>query len=130
MKLAGLFIDNFHKKIESGLSNIYEVLGNSYIKNLSTWYNNENQKISTMVPIATNDSFIPLHSNEALNKYFDQEKDHIVEGIYLCQLFDTYDNDISLEQSDFIKKYKLKEEEFKLKMKKKVKFFCKNNWLS
>jgi C1A family cysteine protease len=106
MHLAGRLIDEF-STIQCDFMNTYKFL-TSYIDNLSTWYDEEKQKINMMVPVAINDSFIPLLSNDALRNYFDQKKDNIVEGIYLCQLFNKYD----VENSSI--------EKFKLEMKKTI----------
>jgi hypothetical protein len=89
MQLSGMLIDKF-SSLHATMVNKYQLM-KSYVGNLSTWYEEEKDKLHSMEPISKNDAFIPLITNDALENYFNEHKDDITKDIHLYELFKDYD---------------------------------------
>ena len=61
----------------------------AYIGNLSTWYYEEKKGLDIMEPLVK-DPFIPLLSNNQLNRYFEENKDKITGGMHLYEYFNGF----------------------------------------
>jgi hypothetical protein len=58
----------------------------AYIGNLATWYDEEQKGLDVMEPLVK-DPFIPLLSNNQLDRYFDANKDVITKDMHLYEYF-------------------------------------------
>ena len=103
--LAGMIIDSLYK-LSRNLHTKYNGM-RSYIGNLKVWREQENESLK-MTPLSR-DPFLTLISNECLDKYFDDNKEKLTEGLELSKMFQD--------------KYNVQEEEvvkFKNELKKKL----------
>ncbi len=103
--LAGMIIDSLYK-LGRNLHTKYNGM-RSYVGNLKVWREQENESLK-MTPISR-DPFLTLISNECLDKYFEDNKEKLTEGLELSRMFKD--------------KYNVKEEEvvkFKNELKKKL----------
>ncbi|MBR6879399.1 MAG: hypothetical protein IKM95_08520 [Bacteroidales bacterium] len=99
--LAGMIIDSLYK-LGRNLHAKYNGM-RSYVGNLKVWRDQERE--SMMTP-PCKDPFLTLISNECLDKYFDENKDTLTEGLELSRMFrDRYD----VREEEVVRfKYKLK----------------------
>ena len=103
--LAGMIIDSLYK-LGRNLHTKYNGM-RSYVGNLKVWREQENESLK-MTPLSR-DPFLTLISNECLDKYFEDNKEKLTEGLELSKMFKD--------------KYNVKEEEvvkFKNELKKKL----------
>lgn len=103
--LSGMIIDSLYK-LGRNLHTKYNGM-RSYVGNLKVWREQENESLK-MTPLSR-DPFLTLISNECLDKYFEDNKEKLTEGIELSRMFKD--------------KYNVKEEEvvkFKNGLKKKL----------
>lgn len=90
MHVAGMVIDNL-LTLRTTIDKTYQAM-KAYVGNLSFWYKEEQRNIEVMEPLVKN-PFIPLLSNMQLNKYFDENKNKIIQGLYLYEYFNGFDLD-------------------------------------
>ena len=103
--LAGMFIDSLYK-LGRNLHTKYNGI-RSYVGNLKIWREQENNSLM-MSPISR-DPFLTLISNERLDRYFEDNKEKITEGIELSKMFkDRY----NVQEEEVVK--------FKNSLKKKL----------
>lgn len=103
--LAGMIIDSLYK-LGRNLHTKYNGM-RSYVGNLKVWREQENESLK-MTPLSR-DPFLTLISNECLDKYFEDNKEKLTEGLELSKMFKD--------------KYNVKEEEvvkFKNTLKKRL----------
>lgn len=103
--LAGMIIDSLYK-LGRNLHTKYNGM-RSYVGNLKVWREQENESLK-MTPLCR-DPFLTLISNECLDKFFEDNKEKLTEGLELSKMFKD--------------KYNVKEEEvvkFKNELKKKL----------
>lgn len=98
--IAGMIIDRL-MELQKTLHNKYLLL-KTYVGNLSVWYEEENDKISKMNPMAK-EPFLPLLSNAVLDAFFEKEGENLTSSIYLYECL----NGIELSEQG-IKEYKAK----------------------
>lgn len=82
--VVGQFVD-----LLSGLYNKLSKLNvsmKSYVNNLSAWYDEEKQNVSTMT-VSEKPPFISLLSNEVLDDFYNQKKQQFIPNIHLWELF-------------------------------------------
>lgn len=84
MHVAGMVIDKL-LTLKASIDKTYQGM-KAYIGNLATWYKEEQKGLDVMEPLVK-DPFIPLLSNAQLNKYFEENKDKITEGMHLYEYF-------------------------------------------
>ena len=84
MHVAGMVIDKL-LTLKASIDKTYQGM-KAYIGNLSTWYKEEQKGLDVMEPLVK-DPFITLLSNDQLNKYFEENKDEITEGMHLYEYF-------------------------------------------
>lgn len=84
MHVAGMVIDRL-LTLKASIDKTYQGM-KAYIGNLSTWYKEEQKGLDVMEPLVK-DPFIPLLSNNQLNKYFEENKDEITKGMHLYEYF-------------------------------------------
>ena len=107
MHVAGMVIDKL-LTLKASIDKNYQGM-KSYIGNLATWYQEERKSLDVMEPLVK-DPFIPLLSNDQLNKYFEENKDEITKGMHLYEYF----KEFQLDDRSII--------EYKRKLKKNVLF--------
>ena len=103
--LAGMIIDSLYK-LNRDLHSKYNGM-RSYVGNLKEWRKQENESLK-MSPLSR-DPFLTLISNECLDRYFEDNKEKLTEGLELSKMFKD--------------KYKVKEEDvvkFKNTLKEKL----------
>lgn len=86
--IAGMVIDRL-SNLQKDLHNKY-ILMKSYVGNLSVWYKEELRKMEHLNS-TSEESFIPLLSNDILNEYFSKEGEAVTEGLYLYEYLNGYD---------------------------------------
>lgn len=84
MHVAGMVIDRL-LSLKASIDKTYQGM-KAYIGNLATWYKEEKKGLDVMEPLVK-DPFIPLLSNEQLNKYFEENRDEITKGMRLYEYF-------------------------------------------
>lgn len=84
MHVAGMVIDKL-LTLKASIDKTYQGM-KAYIGNLAIWYKEEQNGLDVMEPLVK-DPFIPLLSNNQLNKYFDENKDEITAGMHLYEYF-------------------------------------------
>ena len=84
MHVAGMVIDKL-LTLKASIDKTYQGM-KAYIGNLATWYKEEQKGLDVMEPLVK-DPFIPLLSNDQLNKYFGENKDEITAGMHLYEYF-------------------------------------------
>ena len=84
MHIAGMIIDNL-LSLKASIDKIYQGM-KAYVGNLATWYEEEQKGLDVMEPLVK-DPFIPLLSNNQLNKYFEENKEEITKGMHLYEYF-------------------------------------------
>lgn len=84
MHVAGMVIDKL-LTLRASVNKTYQGM-KAYIGNLATWYKEEQKGLDIMEPLVK-DPFIPLLSNIQLNKYFEENRDEIIEGMHLYEYF-------------------------------------------
>lgn len=84
MHVAGMVIDKL-LTLKASIDKTYHGM-KAYVGNLATWYKEEQKGLNVMEPLVK-DPFIPLLSNDKLNKYFEENKDEITAGMYLYEYF-------------------------------------------
>ena len=84
MHVAGMVIDKL-LTLKASVDKTYQGM-KAYIGNLSTWYQEEQKGLDVMEPLVK-DPFIPLLSNNQLNRYFEENKDNITQGMHLYEYF-------------------------------------------
>lgn len=84
MHVAGMVIDKL-LTLKASIDKTYQGM-KAYIGNLATWYKEEQKGLDVMEPLVK-DPFIPLLSNDQLNKYFEENKDEITAGMHLYEYF-------------------------------------------
>lgn len=96
MHVAGMFIDKL-LTLKASIDKTYQGM-KAYIGNLSTWYYEEKKGLDIMEPLVK-DPFIPLLSNNQLNRYFEENKDKITGGMHLYEYFNGFklDDDAIIE---------------------------------
>lgn len=87
MHIAGMVIDKL-LNLKASLDKKYQGM-KAYIGNLSLWYKEEQKYYETMEPLVK-DPFIPLLSNKQLNKYFEENSEHITKGMHLYEYFNGF----------------------------------------
>ena len=103
--LAGMIIDSLYK-LSQNLHTKYNGM-RSYVGNLKVWREQENESLN-MTPLCK-DPFLTLISNECLDKYFDDNKEKLTEGLELSRMFkDKY----NVQETEVVK--------FKNELKKKL----------
>lgn len=103
--LAGMIIDSLYK-LGRNLHTKYNGM-RSYVGNLKVWREQENESLK-MTPLCK-DPFLTLISNECLDKYFDDNKEKLTEGLELSKMFkDKY----NVKETEVVK--------FKNELKKKL----------
>ncbi len=100
MHVAGMVIDKL-LTLKASIDKTYQGM-KAYIANLATWYKEEQRGLDVMEPLVK-DPFIPLLSNDRLNKYFEENKDEITKGMHLYEYFNGFQLD-----DEAIIAYKLK----------------------
>jgi C1A family cysteine protease len=90
MHVAGMVIDKL-LSLKASVDKTYQGM-KAFIGNLATWYKEEQKGLDAMEPIVK-DPFIPLLSNEQLNKYFEENKDEITNGMHLYEYFKEFQLD-------------------------------------
>lgn len=84
MHIAGMIIDEL-LTLKSSIDKTYQGM-KSFVGNLAIWYNEEKKGLDIMEPLVK-DPFIPLLSNDQLHLYFEENKEHITEGMRLYEYF-------------------------------------------
>ena len=84
MHVAGMVIDKL-LTLKASIDKTYQGM-KAYIGNLATWYKEEQKGLDVMEPLVK-DPFIPLLSNDQLNKFFEENKDKITQGLHLYEYF-------------------------------------------
>ena len=84
MHVAGMVIDEL-LTLKASIDKTYQGM-KAYIGNLAIWYKEEQKGLDVMEPLVK-DPFIPLLSNNQLNKYFEENKDEITAGMHLYEYF-------------------------------------------
>lgn len=84
MHVAGMVIDKL-LSLKASIDKTYQGM-KAYVGNLATWYKEEQKGLDVMEPLVK-DPFIPLLSNNQLNKYFEENKDEITAGMHLYEYF-------------------------------------------
>ena len=84
MHVAGMVIDKL-LTLKASIDKTYQGM-KAYIGNLAIWYKEEQKGLDVMEPLVK-DPFIPLLSNNQLNKYFEENKDEITAGMHLYEYF-------------------------------------------
>ena len=84
MHVAGMVIDKL-LTLKASIDKTYQGM-KAYIGNLSVWYKEEQEGLNVMEPLVK-DPFIPMLSNSQLNRYFEDHKDKITEGMHLYEYF-------------------------------------------
>lgn len=105
MHIAGMAVDRLYH-LQSGLKDKYNVMS-SFVGNLTTWYKEERSRMNHL-DSCTKEPFIPLLSNDALDRYFDENKHNIAKNLRLY---------------NFILSYQINEEEiraFKQELKERI----------
>lgn len=87
MHVAGMVIDKL-LTLKASIDKTYQGM-KAYIGNLATWYNEEQKGLDVMEPLVK-DPFIPLLSNDQLNKYFEENKEEITKGMHLYEYFNGF----------------------------------------
>lgn len=90
MHIAGMVIDQL-LTLKASVDRTYQGL-KAYIGNLSLWNKEEQDGLKVMEPLIKN-PFIPLLSNEQLNRYFEEHKGEITDGIHLYEYFNAFQLD-------------------------------------
>lgn len=90
MHVAGMVIDRL-LSLKATLDRKYHGM-KAYIGNLAVWYHEEQEKFETMEPLVK-DPFIPMLSNEQLNRYFENHKEKITNGMHLYEYFNAFQLD-------------------------------------
>ena len=90
MHVAGMVIDKL-LTLKASIDKTYQGM-KAYIGNLATWYKEEHKGLDVMEPLVK-DPFIPLLSNDQLNKYFEENRDEITQGIHLYEYFKEFQLD-------------------------------------
>ena len=84
MHVAGMVIDKL-LILKASVDKTYQGM-KAYIGNLATWYDEEQKGLDVMEPLVK-DPFIPLLSNNQLDRYFDANKDVITKDMHLYEYF-------------------------------------------
>ncbi len=84
MHVAGMVIDRL-LTLKAFIDKTYQGM-KAYVGNLAIWYKEEQKGLDVMEPLVK-DPFIPLLSNDQLNKYFEENKDKITKGMQLYEYF-------------------------------------------
>lgn len=84
MHVAGMVIDKL-LMLKGSIDKIYQGM-KAYIGNLSTWYQEEQNNPEITEPLVK-DPFIPLLSNNQLDKFFDENTDEITKDMHLYEYF-------------------------------------------
>lgn len=84
MHVAGMVIDKL-LTLKASINKTYQGM-KAYVGNLSVWYKEEQDGLDVMEPLVK-DPFIPLLSNDQLNKYFEENKDKITADMHLYEYF-------------------------------------------
>ena len=82
--VAGMVLDNM-----AILSNNLQILQSAlynYVKNLSTWYDEENEKVPKMSPLEK-PPFISLINNSVLDCFFEKEKEQLTKDFRLYKIW-------------------------------------------
>ncbi len=103
MHVAGMVIDKL-LTLKSTIDKTYHSM-KAYIGNLATWYAEEQKGLEVMEPLVK-DPFIPLMSNNQLNKYFEENRDTLTEGMHLYEYFKGFKLD---DEAIIAYKYDLKQ---------------------
>lgn len=103
MHVAGMVIDKL-LTLKASIDKTYQGM-KAYVGNLATWYKEEQKGLDVMEPLVK-DPFIPLLSNNQLNKYFEENKDEITAGMHLYEYFKGFQLD---EEAIIAYKRKLKQ---------------------
>ena len=102
MHIAGMVIDKL-LTLKASIDKTYQGM-KAYVGNLAIWYKEEQKGLDVMEPLVK-DPFIPLLSNNQLNKYFEENKDEITAGMHLYEYFNGFQLD---EEAIIAYKRKLK----------------------
>ena len=86
--IAGMVIDKLNV-LQKELHDKYTLM-KSYVGNLSVWYDEEQKKIQMMEPLSK-EPFLPLLSNDILERYFENKGDNLTEGLYLYEFLNGYE---------------------------------------
>ena len=103
MHVAGMVIDKL-LTLKVSIDKTYQGM-KAYVGNLATWYKEELKGLDVMEPLVK-DPFIPLLSNNQLNKYFEENKDEITKGMHLYEYFKGFQLD---DEAIIVYKRKLKQ---------------------
>lgn len=90
MHVAGMVIDKL-LTLKATIDKTYQGM-KAYVGNLATWYKEEQNGLDVMEPLVK-DPFIPLLSNNQLNKYFEENRDEITAGMHLYEYFKGFQMD-------------------------------------
>lgn len=103
MHVAGMVIDKL-LTLKASVDKTYQGM-KAFIGNLSVWYGEEQKGLELMEPIVK-DPFIPLLSNNQLNKYFEENKEEITKDMHLYEYFRGFnlDDDAIIEYKRSLKK--------------------------
>ncbi len=82
--VAGMIIDRL-SKMRNSMDMKYSVM-KSYVGNLKVWQREEQQKLNEIIRLDTS-TFVPLLSDNVLNKFFEDKKDEITQDIHLYEFF-------------------------------------------
>lgn len=104
MHVAGMVIDKL-LTLKASIDKTYQGM-KAYVGNLATWYKEEQNGLNVMEPLVK-DPFIPLLSNNQLNKYFEEKKDEITAGLHLYEYFKGFqlDDEAIIEYKRKIKQF-------------------------
>ena len=94
--LAGMIIDSLYK-LNRNLHSKFNGM-RSYVGNLKVWEEQELECLN-MRPLVR-DPFLTLISNECLDRYFEERKEEITQGMQLSRMFE---NKYKVEESEIIK---------------------------
>lgn len=103
MHVAGMVIDKL-LTLKATIDRTYQAM-KAYIGNLSVWYKEEQKGLDCMEPLVK-DPFIPLLSNNQLNRYFESNKESITQDMHLYEYFKGFnlDDDAIIEYKYGLKK--------------------------
>lgn len=82
--VAGMVLDNM-AVLNNNLQSLQSALYN-YVKNLSAWYDEENENFPQMSPIEQ-PPFISLIENTVLDSFFEEQKEHLTKDIRLYKIW-------------------------------------------
>lgn len=87
MHVAGMIIDDL-LRLKSALDKKYQGI-KAYVGNLALWQSEEEKHAAAMDALVK-DPFIPLLTNEGLDRYFDEKADEITDGMNLYEYFQQF----------------------------------------